>query len=287
MNTSFAVIMRHPLLSVIARSPRRSNLDCGYGWWPHAGYSSSNPKTCPEASEGSKIRNPKLVSLAFTLIELLVVIAIIAVLVALLLPALQKARAAARQASCGAALRQWGLTIQAYANDHRDQLIWRYGWIPDYGHGWYWAWEVRLPELGYVADDPRHGRYRCPAENDPTKVTYAANAYLWGIDLGSAGGASDVKGNINKVVTDPSESFVMGERQHGFHLTDGDVFSCASIHHWWLTPMHRESCNFLLLDGHVSWYGDTGSYENSPWGLDPNPILFAKWQRHWPVGTGR
>ena len=59
---------------------------------------------------------------AFTLIELLVVIVIIGIIGALLAPVLGRAREAGRRIQCASNLRQIGLALHMYCEEHNDLI---------------------------------------------------------------------------------------------------------------------------------------------------------------------
>jgi len=134
---------------------------------------------------------------AFTLIELLVVIAIIAVLAAILFPVFTQAKNAAKQTMCISNMRQLGMAMMLYKNDHDDvwfaaaqrdvlpgfvpQQIWigydnnNYGIDGGfYGH----VYEPAINPIRPGAIDPylkNHLIKRCPSMPSAWQSAYALN----------------------------------------------------------------------------------------------------------------
>ncbi|EIP98163.1 prepilin-type N-terminal cleavage/methylation domain-containing protein [Opitutaceae bacterium TAV1] len=96
----------------------------------------------------------------FTLIELLTVIAIIGILAAIIIPVVGRVRESARVAQCGSNLRQVGLALELWVQDHR-------GFYPEPGNGTDQSkngcdYASQLIMAGYAAKNSR--LFSCPSD---------------------------------------------------------------------------------------------------------------------------
>ncbi len=226
----------------------------------------------------------------FTLIELLVVIAIIAILAAILFPVFASARAAARKTACLSNMRQIGVAIEMYANDHdqaypqskrteaQPQIADASGGAEDPDYGTIFA--MILPYTGHAGPSTEDQLFRqklfaCPADpapydplcptkynpGGPAVISYLVNAYfVWG--LTEAG------------VRQPSQTIYIAERRSEAATSPAAEPFCDDIYHPWFYPpingsapenemdevtgaiaarRHQGGANYIFADDHAGW----------------------------------
>lgn len=165
---------------------------------------------------------------AFTLMELLVVISIIAILASLLLPVLSAAKKRAGQAICINNLKQLGLGMQMYIDDHSDTFPGNASQHSGFqASDWiYWRTNTAYPQvdkspIAIAMADASPKLFRCPLDTDNTArmdspMTDNVNGiYLYSYSLTSYNivdsGSVDASGNPRYVNPGMSSVFTGGQ----------------------------------------------------------------------------
>ncbi len=250
--------------------------------------------------------------MGFTLIELLVVIAIIALLMAIMMPALQRVKEQAREMTCRANLRQYGIAQSMYQDDY-DGAYPR-AWVslvadefPVSGYSNWCRWhDPRYPPDGpfwpYLNSEEIHlcPSFKILAKSEGQKhpghdasipvipqYSYSMNAFLGDTYLGSTKAAeklSDVTRSKSEVFFFAAENMWL---RKGCDYVLNDNALCGDGRDWFGTfhsasssDLNSGTVNAVFVDAHVEEVRSALKDENPS---DTSEMEFGRFEKFsWP-----
>ncbi len=198
----------------------------------------------------------------FTLIELMIMVVIVSVLAGFLVPALQKSRSAGQRAVCANNLRQVGMAIHMYIEEHNDIF-------PNFGNisGPIVPWYVTINNYLKSSDI-----YYCPEQKN-VKYNWIPNqSSSWNLSFAYNMAISDK--SLKDIKKKSETIFLSDSTRHATMFATYPNLSLSNNPAYVSIGRHGGGDNCYFVDGHCRWYlaseifGTNGTGIHGPAGSD-------------------
>jgi general secretion pathway protein G len=204
---------------------------------------------------------------AMTLVELLTVVAIISVLVMILLPAVQAARSAARSTGCKNNMRQIGLAILQYCDQHEGEFPQFVDDKKDAARSWLYTLKPFLESVDEIRICPNDTKGDERLRNDST--SYVINDYIAAKVKGGVRDRDKLKATSKTmVVFEGSDQRSTDFRNEHVHASEwfSPINRKLDLVKWQIERdiqpnRHHDTAHYLFADGHLEVIPASQIYE--------------------------